>query len=158
MSLQEYFLSAYGRISRLEYWLGMVGLMAVTLPVAMWIDPEAFAQARDQMRPPSLAGTLWSLIVTWPSATISIKRFNDRDWPWWPGFLLGIAMAGLVIANHNGYLLDPDRMSPAEKLLLVALVIGFVWSMIENGFMRGTDGPNRYGPDPLSSSGSPAST
>ena len=25
----------------------------------------------------------------------------------------------------------------------------FVFAFIDNGFVRGTDGPNRYGPDPL---------
>ena len=26
-------------------------------------------------------------------------------------------------------------------------VIGFVWTLIENGFLRGTPGDNRFGPD-----------
>jgi uncharacterized membrane protein YhaH (DUF805 family) len=28
-------------------------------------------------------------------------------------------------------------------------VLGFLWSFIEAGCLRGTEGPNRYGPDPL---------
>ena len=31
---------------------------------------------------------------------------------------------------------------------LVALVIG-IWLFIEIGFLKGTQGPNRFGPDPL---------
>jgi uncharacterized membrane protein YhaH (DUF805 family) len=27
--------------------------------------------------------------------------------------------------------------------------IGPVWALVENGFIRGTAGPNRFGPDPL---------
>jgi uncharacterized membrane protein YhaH (DUF805 family) len=28
-------------------------------------------------------------------------------------------------------------------------VIGWLWALVDNGFLRGTDGPNRYGDDPL---------
>jgi uncharacterized membrane protein YhaH (DUF805 family) len=40
--------------------------------------------------------------------------------------------------------------------LLIGLVplIGWIWVLIENGFLRGEAGPNRFGPDPLD--GSPA--
>jgi uncharacterized membrane protein YhaH (DUF805 family) len=33
-------------------------------------------------------------------------------------------------------------------LVLVCLSIG-IWFFVELGFLRGTAGPNRYGPDPL---------
>ncbi len=58
-------------------------------------------------------------------------------------------MAALVVANYNGFLIDPERMSQAEKLVLLGLVVAFFWSIIENGFQSGTSGPNRYGADPL---------
>ena len=32
---------------------------------------------------------------------------------------------------------------------LSAFVIGGLWYLIECGFLRGTPGPNTYGPDPL---------
>ena len=28
-------------------------------------------------------------------------------------------------------------------------IIGGIWALVENGFLRGTDGPNQYGNDPL---------
>jgi uncharacterized membrane protein YhaH (DUF805 family) len=36
--------------------------------------------------------------------------------------------------------------------VLIALVpvIGGLWYLIECGFLKGTTGPNNYGPDPLS--------
>lgn len=146
MSLVHYFLSPHGRICRQEFWLGLIVLMAVTTPVSLMLDPEA-SLASKQPTPP--AATLWNLLLTWPSAAISIKRFNDRNWPQWIGWLLALAMAGMIVANHQGYLLDADALSPAEKLPFSVLVVFFVWALIENGFYRGTIGPNRYGPDPL---------
>jgi uncharacterized membrane protein YhaH (DUF805 family) len=33
--------------------------------------------------------------------------------------------------------------------LLINLVpiVGVIWSLVENGFLRGTEGTNRFGPD-----------
>jgi uncharacterized membrane protein YhaH (DUF805 family) len=153
MTLLHYFFSPRGRISRMEYWLGMVSLVVLTLPVASLIDPAAFKVTEGTVTPPSAAGTLWGLAVTWPSAAIAIKRFNDRDWPYWTGYALAALVAMLGIANHFGLLLDPEQMSALEKIVLLAIVVALLWSLIENGFSRGTPGPNQYGPDPLEAGG-----
>ncbi len=152
MTLQDYFLSPHGRVSRQEYWLGMVALMAVTWLGASMLDPQGLAGSGGKIRPPSLAGTLWSLLFAWPTTVVSIKRFNDRGWPWWLGYALGAGMTVFVIANYFGLLLDPDRMAPGERLLMVSFAIAFLWALVENGFQRGTSGPNRYGDDPLGGS------
>ena len=149
MTLSDYFLSPKGRIGRQEYWLGLIAVMAVTLLGSLMLDPDALTGGPGKVRPPSLASTLWGLAFTWPSTAISIKRFNDRDWPRWIGYALGLAMAGFLVANHHGYLLDPDRMGMVEKLIMVSVGIAFVWALVENGFQRGTPGPNIHGPDPL---------
>jgi uncharacterized membrane protein YhaH (DUF805 family) len=31
-------------------------------------------------------------------------------------------------------------------------IIGPIWALVECGFLRGTEGPNAYGPDPLAGS------
>ncbi len=149
MTLSDYFLSPRGRIGRQEYWLGMLAMMAVTIIGASLIDPQGFTNAGGKVRPPSFAATVWSLLFAWPTTAVSIKRFNDRDWPWWLGFALGASMTAFVIANYNGYFLDPDGMPAIERLLMACAAVAFTWSLFENGFQRGTSGPNRYGPDPL---------
>jgi uncharacterized membrane protein YhaH (DUF805 family) len=161
MTLIDFFLSPSGRISRQAFWLGIVVLMAVSLPIMAILDPSLATGAeaaggqdgatppRGPFTPPSLAGTIWSLIITWPSAAISIKRFNDRDWPHWVGYVLGAAMALLVVAHHFGVLLDPNGMASLEYLVFMAILVFFTWSLIDNGFYQGTSGANRYGPDPL---------
>lgn len=149
MKLTDFFFSPRGRISRQEYWLGMIALMALTMIGIAAFDPNGFSREGGQVRPPSLESTVWSLVFAWPSTAVSIKRFNDREWPAWVGYALGAAMVVFVVANYFGYLLDSDRMSVPEKLVMVAAAVAFLWALIENGFQRGTDGPNRYGPDPL---------
>jgi uncharacterized membrane protein YhaH (DUF805 family) len=145
MTLSEFFLSPRGRISRQEYWLGMLALMAVTLAGSALFGLDGLTSDGGRIRAPSLASTLWSLLFAWPSTAVSVKRFNDRDWPAWLGYALGAGMVAFVVANYHGLLLDPDTMGPAEKLVMVMAAIAFLWALIENGFQRGTPGPNRFG-------------
>ena len=59
------------------------------------------------------------LIILIPSLANQVKRWHDR--------------------NKSGW------------WIFIALIpiIGSIWALIETGFLRGTDGPNPYGPDPL---------
>ena len=34
-------------------------------------------------------------------------------------------------------------------LIWLIPIIGWIWALIELGFLPGTTGPNKYGPDPL---------
>lgn len=68
---------------------------------------------------PDPAAAVVTLVLLWPSLAISIKRWHDRDKSAW------WVLVGLIP------------------------VIGGLWLLIENGLMRGTRGPNRYGDDPL---------
>ena len=65
---------------------------------------------------------LFSIVVIWPLLAVLIKRWHDRDKSGW-----------WVLIN-----LIP--------------IIGVIWTWIECGFFRGTEGPNRFGADPLATS------
>lgn len=60
--------------------------------------------------------SLWVLIMIVPGIMMSIKRFHDRDKTGW------WVLIGLVP------------------------VIGALWFLIELGMLKGTEGPNRFGP------------
>jgi uncharacterized membrane protein YhaH (DUF805 family) len=68
-----------------------------------------------------LFGTLLALAAIWPGIAVSVKRCHDRDRSGW--FLLWVFLP----------------------------IIGAIWLLVELGFLRGTQGENRFGPDPLSS-------
>jgi uncharacterized membrane protein YhaH (DUF805 family) len=63
------------------------------------------------------AGLLVNLAVLWPAIATSVKRWHDRDKSGW-----------WVLVN-----LIP--------------VVGLIWVIVENGCLRGTVGPNRFGED-----------
>jgi uncharacterized membrane protein YhaH (DUF805 family) len=60
-----------------------------------------------------------NLLLVWPALAVSVKRWHDRDKSGW-----------WVLIN-------------------LVPVIGWLWALIDNGLLRGTPGPNRYGEDPL---------
>ena len=59
------------------------------------------------------------LVLIYPSIVLYSKRWHDRDKSGW------------------------------WTLINFVPVIGGLWMLIELGFLKGTDGPNRFGPDPL---------
>ena len=65
------------------------------------------------------SAVLFLLPIIWPSTVVTIKRWHDRDKSGW-----------WVLIN-----LIP--------------IVGDIWSLVENGFLKGTSGDNRFGPDPL---------
>jgi uncharacterized membrane protein YhaH (DUF805 family) len=65
------------------------------------------------------ADLLVNLLLVWPGLAVSVKRWHDRDKSGW------------------------------WVLLNLVPVIGWLWALIDNGFLRGTTGPNRFGEDPL---------
>ena len=69
-----------------------------------------------------LAIVLWviySIVIIWPALAVAVKRWHDRNKSGWWIFIVLIP------------------------------IIGSIWSFIELGCLKGTDGPNDYGEDPL---------
>jgi uncharacterized membrane protein YhaH (DUF805 family) len=142
-----------GRINRAKWWLGLVILGVANIAGGLVINPGLFFA--DAPPPPSLPDTLWQMALLVPMTAITVKRFNDTDRPAWLGFLflpLGVLLyLGPHLKEWTGSV-DATKLLP----LLLALFVYFVFALIDNGFVRGTDGPNRYGPDPLARSAAPA--
>jgi len=97
----------------------------------------------------------WAVNITmvWIDAATTVKRLHDRNRSgWWAVAIivvnrLSFVYYGLLFGNYFG-----ADISTAAELLLVMLAVGL--SLLQTGivielvFMIGTDGPNRFGPDP----------
>ncbi len=122
MDFKYLFGSFDGRIGRQQWWLGTVVLM-----VASWIISfviQMFAGAPDPATGQMNTGALIILLVVmipfiYASVALSVKRWHDRGKSGW------------------------------WYLIVLVPIIGGLWALVENGFLRGTEGPNQYGPDPL---------
>jgi uncharacterized membrane protein YhaH (DUF805 family) len=139
IDLVDLLFSFQGRINRGKYWL------AALLYIIAWIVLGFIAwglMTVSYMLGAIIAALL--LLATMVSGVfVGIKRLHDRDkGGWWlalfylvPGILEGIGSS----IGGIGFVLS-----------LAGFAIS-VWAFVELGCLRGTDGPNQYGPDPLRS-------
>lgn len=147
----EFYFSLRGRISRSQYWLKFV------LPVFVISLALGFIEAGARLNGhPDTAATfqivsaLFSLATFWPGIAVLVKRIHDRDKTGWlavlPYALIGVALLGAGIAAAA------RSREMAEIIITIVGIAGFaifVWFLVEFGCLRGTVGPNRFGPDPL---------
>jgi uncharacterized membrane protein YhaH (DUF805 family) len=130
------FTSFEGRIPRKTFWLAYL-IMLVISWILMFIltaifgvslfaspdptlTPEAqLAQSMEQMSALAIPFTILILVTLWPALAIYTKRWHDR--------------------NKSGW----------WTLIILIPIVGPIWFLIEQGFLRGTEGPNRFGPDPI---------
>jgi uncharacterized membrane protein YhaH (DUF805 family) len=114
-----------GRTNRAMFWLVALALLVIEAIVLGVIGGQAAMSDDPQQALASLgpvAGivlVIFGLAVTWITIAVGIKRFHDR--------------------NKSG----------VWVLIIFVPVIGGLWYLIECGFLKGTPGPNNYGPDPL---------
>jgi uncharacterized membrane protein YhaH (DUF805 family) len=63
-------------------------------------------------------------------------------------FLVGIILCAVYLSNIMRRFHDRGK-SGWWTLIIFVPFIGFLWMIVECGFLKGTTGPNQYGPDPL---------
>ncbi len=100
---------------------------------------------------------LLSLFYFWPSIAVSVKRFHDRGMTgWWVLIFLVAIAAALVgtvmtflaaaVANPSGH----GEGSMASVVVMAVITFGLLGAQFVILYLLpGTEGPNRYGPDPL---------
>ena len=142
-----------GRISRRQWWIGFVIVCAGNLLGGLLLNPDFFFA--DTLPSPSWPDTLWQIAMLYPATAITVKRFNDRDWPAWLGYTFAPIGALLYLAPHFGQVVAPQS-SGVLMVLFWACAAYLIFAFVDNGFIRGTDGPNRYGADPLAMRAQPA--
>ena len=87
------------------------------------------------------------------SIAVGIKRLHDRDKSgWWllvfylvPSLLFGI---GTLVFFYGVGAEAVGGMIGGGIVYLLGFAV-LVWAFVELGCLRGTLGPNRFGPDPL---------
>lgn len=131
-------LAVHGRITRRQFWIGLVVLISVEF-AAKWLI--------DQFQAPKV-GSLVGLALDYPEFALAVKRANDRDLSAW-------AVAAFFLVDGLSGFLDILGYDPEAPSLLGLAYLWFAILVVliaDLGFRRGTVGPNRYGPDPLTGS------
>lgn len=139
-------LSLRGRINRARFWIGTLILAAISAAATYLI--LAIVGVSEQAVLLSMAV---ALLLAYPSYALMAKRFQDRGKP---GLLalVGIVPAYTVNLLQTFRVIDPYAPTPLYHALNYAVIGIGLWFLLELGFLKGTPGPNRYGPDPLGQS------
>jgi len=78
-----------------------------------------FIDIPDDVNEISRPQIMFMIWILWPSIAVQAKRWHD--------------------INKSAFWLCINFIP----------LIGPIWALVENGFIRGTPGPNRFGPDPM---------
>lgn len=132
-----------GRINRARFLV--VQLALLTFWLAAWPRLPIFL---------SSSGILAvAIAMFWISTATTAKRLRDRNWSGY--WAIPIVILNRLFLLYYGLFLGLafGVVSIAWELLLVMVAVAMsllgTWIFIELYFLMGTDGPNRFGPDPL---------
>lgn len=152
MNLTTLLFSFQGRLNRAKYWL--VALIYLAVFIVCFVLTFIGLGISSAI---SSTGALISyllvaifvivgLLAIWSSIAVGIKRLHDRDQSgWWMLVFWGVS----TIVS----LLQEAAATPSSKIILgIGSLAVTVWIIVELGCLRGTQGPNRFGSDPLEAS------
>jgi len=145
LSLQNILFSFKGRISRSKFavhWFGVGVVFALASLVLL--NASKSSVTHPTYRDVAIAGFFLVLLIfaTWANFALMVKRLHDCDAPVWLIFI------PLVLPFLAGLLYErlPAEFSGAVLFLSWAFNI---WLIGFTVVAKGTEVPNRHGPDPL---------
>jgi uncharacterized membrane protein YhaH (DUF805 family) len=167
MNSIRYVFSFNGRVNRARYWLATLiilccmifmlillavvagisglgsGLFSINLIVIsasiQLVDDDPASKASWF---PQVVTTPMTLVFAWAYVALSIRRLHDRNKSGW--WIAAVAAAG-IYGEFGDWLGD----SWLATLIAFAVFAAFIGGVVEMYGVKGTRGPNRFGPDPL---------
>ena len=133
----------HGRIGRARFWSGSLILAAISFAAA-YLILAAVGVSHQAV----LLSMVVAFLLAYPSYALMAKRFQDRDKPGWIALFAIVPVYGINLLQTFRFI-DPYEPTPLSHVLNYAAIGVGLWILLELGFLKGTNGPNRYGPDPL---------
>jgi uncharacterized membrane protein YhaH (DUF805 family) len=125
MDWQWLFSSFEGRSNRAKFWIGSLVLWVLWIAVNVVLSTIFGLHYLEGDFLPTMAPAAWfvwviiAIALTYASLAVWAKRWHDRDKSGW------------------------------WSLIMFVPFVGAIWILVELGCLPGTEGPNRFGPDPL---------
>jgi uncharacterized membrane protein YhaH (DUF805 family) len=152
MDIGTLLFSFEGRLNRAKYWLAVLTYFVAAIILAL------LGFMADQIVGGvgliyGIVGTVVYVALLFSGVAVGIKRLHDRAKSGW--WLLVFYVLPTVIILIGTFLSWSTRSMAISGLCsLLAMAIS-IWGFVELGCLRGSVGPNRYGPDPLPESAAP---
>ena len=154
MDMGHLYTSFEGRINRAKYWLGAIVLGIISMVVLYGSIYAAGGSILELDSRTRMITLIVQLVFLYPSAALMVKRLQDRNRP---GYFAAFLLVPLVlkgVTDVMGLTGNPFDQNALDYVFLAIIVVVAIWAFVEIGCLRGTVGPNQYGPDPLD--GAPA--
>lgn len=160
MDFKYLYLRTEGRISRKTFWLGSIVLSLVVFLIGFAVFVPLIFLGQHFMsdfRVASQVLMVFNLVLAaayaYPAYCLAVKRRHDRNSRGWDllGYMAasGAMLVAFVIVTANGTM-GSLRFSPVSWLGYGLQAYG-IYMFVVLGLLKGTDGTNDYGPDPLTS-------
>lgn len=158
MDFKYLYLRTEGRISRKTFWMGSIVLSLVSFVVGLVVVVPLLFFGQGP-----ISDLVTSQVIRWfnlamaaayayPAYCLAVKRRHDRNSRGWDllGYLGANAawLLALAIVAANGTM-SGVQFSPATLWLGYGLQAYGIYMLVVMGFLKGTNGTNSYGPDPL---------
>lgn len=171
--MMQNFIGFEGRIGRQSWWIGTIILVIVAIVLyfvlsailgtgmTAMMDPQKALEPgfmESYMRSAAWQQLISLVILGYPVTALMSKRLNDRDRPGWfkwlfwaptvISILLGIAGMGYTLTDAGGGVMVPGPTTLMTVVSVLSFAVG-LWALVELGFLRGTQGANQHGADPI---------
>jgi uncharacterized membrane protein YhaH (DUF805 family) len=140
MDLAHLIFGLGGRINRKRYWIAS-GVLLVASVIAVVIEYSL---------PSRWPAIVLYFALLYPNFAVALKRAYDRDMsPVLPMVTVVVFVFAYVVEFFGLAGTNDDPNSTLLLLIWVPLLAIVIYLFVVLGFLKGTRGPNRYGPDPL---------
>ena len=131
------YFSFRGRANRQRYWLTVLATTGLMLLGSLLVFAIPLIG--------SVVGMVIYLAAVVAGLAVAARRLHDRGKSaWW---LLPMYLP-LFVFSVLGQIVEVSQGEPNPVAALFILLFS-IWILVELGCLRGTIGPNRFGPDPL---------
>jgi uncharacterized membrane protein YhaH (DUF805 family) len=144
-----------GRISRQPFWIGAIIIGVIQIVIALLIFP---AMGMGAATPGGgWASLILFLIIAYPLYSLMVKRRHDKDNNGLDALIYLVLIGVLQLVQAFGLaftIVDVNGTpvpTPTTLYWVLTVVVGIyaIYMLVVLGFLKGTAGPNTYGPDPL---------
>jgi uncharacterized membrane protein YhaH (DUF805 family) len=167
MSVLHQYFGFSGRINRARFWL--LSILLIVFSILAWVvaflvalfilgvnvtdgSLPGFDQPDKLVRmildyAVAFIVLLGAMIAIWVSSlAIGVKRLHDRNKSGW--WIIVFYILPWVLGSAANAV---DKQGNDTLTLIVSLIglLCAIWGLVALGFLRGTRGPNNFGPDPL---------